>query len=423
MGGSPILAASRSTVCTKSLMRGSRRPLMKTVGVASTLALLRFLDLRGQAVARARAVHAGRERGAVEAGARGQRRHLGDARVRGRAGEHAVVVRPELALVLRAHRAQGQVAGARVDGAGDVGVARLLQRVVLEVEDDAVRGLRDVAGKGARDRPAVRAQEIRELHHADRRLRRPLEGSALQVEGLHRSLLVLAARLLREVLLELLRIVEDLLQPPRLLLRDAGLLLVALRVASRGRGAARRRRAHPQRRRARTPPAPWPATPGPCRRPAPRRRGRAVPRPHPAMATRPSLYRMPDPSGGAVAAGGEQDHERQRVDRIGEQAQLAEGLDQRRAGRRGARRPRPGTGSRPASAIPAAVARVSGPAEQAERAQERERQREHEAEGGDGNAAHARNTGCGRRCRSRSGRPRRTPGSPPPPPARRRGAA
>ena len=36
MGGNPILTASRSTVCTKSSMRGSRRPLMNTVGVALT---------------------------------------------------------------------------------------------------------------------------------------------------------------------------------------------------------------------------------------------------------------------------------------------------------------------------------------------------------------------------------------------------
>ena len=75
-GGRPSLAASLSTVCTKSLMRGSFLPLMKSVGVPRTPVLPGFLDVRGQPLLRRRRREAGLQRRRVQPRLRRQLRDL-----------------------------------------------------------------------------------------------------------------------------------------------------------------------------------------------------------------------------------------------------------------------------------------------------------------------------------------------------------
>ena len=208
----------------------------------------------------------------------------------------------------------------------------------------------------------------------------PLKGAPFRLKGSTGPCSYSRRGLLREVLVELLRVVEDLLQPARLLLRHAGLLLVALGVAPRGRRAgSTAARSTPSRDGARR---------GPRR--GPRRQGRVEGqhrRDQRERAQPPSRDRHPPLAvpharrqGGAGAAGGEEDHERQRVDRIGEQAQLAEGLDQDELDAEEHDAPRPGPGNSagqrdPRRRGPGVRAARGGPARTAGRATARTRGR------------------------------------------------
>ena len=72
----------------------------------------------------------------------GQAQDVGRLRVLELRREDLVVVGLEAALPLGADAAEGQVAGTRVHGGGELGVAGGVERVVLEVHHDAAAGLR-----------------------------------------------------------------------------------------------------------------------------------------------------------------------------------------------------------------------------------------------------------------------------------------
>ena len=119
-------------------------------------------------------------------------------------------------------------------GARQPGVARAVERVVLEVDGHAAGGLRHEARERAGELSAERAQEVRVLDDLHRRGGRPLRRDPLEVDGDDVGGVVGALGLLGEVGVELPRVVERRLEVLRA-------LLPVLRVLRAGRGFRRGR--------------------------------------------------------------------------------------------------------------------------------------------------------------------------------------
>ena len=295
------------------------------------------------------------------------------------------MVGPELALLMGAHAAEGEPAGAGVHRLLQAGVARRVERVVLEIEHHAVARAWQVVREGAGDGAAVRAEEIGELHHPDGRLGGALGRRRLQIDRLHRPLVELAGGLLGHVLVELLRIVEDLLEPARLLLRGLRLFLVALGLAARCERRARvgcgRRQAAQDRGRLG---ALLREGQGAVGREHRRDQGER-PR-HPAREGDASFAAAPGLSQHrAIATGAEQQQEGRGVHRIGEETELAERLDDEELHEEEAdvAQERQAEDEQRLRGRGVACARAG---QEREEEQEGQGEAEHEAPGGEGNA-------------------------------------